>query len=123
MMSRFGASHGSQSQPWLSPKRLISSCQSPSRRCPIGIKLTIAALPELRPDSTTSYTWLLVVKNAKGSSRQTSFWLNLGANTNTDAARELGIGLSENPKHYKDSKAINGAMSKKLTSPSWLVSA
>ena len=27
MLSRFGASHGSQSQPWLAPKRLISPHQ------------------------------------------------------------------------------------------------
>ena len=38
MLSRFSASHSSQSQPWLAPKRLISRDQSPSPRCPDGIR-------------------------------------------------------------------------------------
>ena len=39
MLSRFGASLGSQSQPWLAPKRLISPDQSPSRRCHPGLAI------------------------------------------------------------------------------------
>ena len=44
MLSRFGASLGSQSQPWLAPKRLISPDQSPSRPCPDGV--TANEVPE-----------------------------------------------------------------------------
>ena len=44
LVSRFGDSHGSKSQPWLSPKRLISLDHNPSWRCPDGNAVTALTL-------------------------------------------------------------------------------